>query len=341
MNERLKTLSKHIESADAYYKAALAGLREPTKEHMEMAILQNQGGVSVFGASLTDSINASGLTADEKNALSQNIVKATKAMTDYVDALKSIVADKNYTFRNFRIGKAMFAEKFKYDLATDFTPEQVYEKAKADKDYFHAKMISIANGLWSKYYPSQSKPKDSLQLIQLVLDKIQLQHAQPKDFFDSLTSQVYQLKRFIIEKDLFDFDTVNPPVIVRYMPEYARGVTVASAEFAPPYQDKGSTYYNIDDLSKYTVDRAEGVLKEYNNYASQLLSIHEAIPGHCLQGIYNKKNSKDVLRAVFQNGAMIEGWAVYTEGMMIEEGWGNHSPEMELVHDKLKCAYRL
>ena len=57
--------------------------------------------------------------------------------------------------------------------------------------------------------------------------------------------------------------------------------------------------------------KAESVLKEYNNYASQLLSIHEAVPGHCLQGIYNNKKSSDVVRSVFQNGAMIEGWAVY------------------------------
>ena len=49
-----------------------------------------------------------------------------------------------------------------------------------------------------------------------------------------------------------------------------------------------------------------------------------------MQGIYNNKKSPDVLRAVFQNGAMIEGWAVYTEGMMVENGWGNHAPEMAL-----------
>jgi uncharacterized protein (DUF885 family) len=55
-----------------------------------------------------------------------------------------------------------------------------------------------------------------------------------------------------------------------------------------------------------------------------------------VQGIYNNKKSNDVVRSVFQNGAMIEGWAVYTESMMLENGWGNHAPEMELVHDKLK-----
>ena len=336
LDERLKTLSKHLESADAFYKAGLAALHKPTKEHVEMAIRQNEGGISVFGESLTDSIKASGLNAAEKDALQKNVVKATKAIEEYVAALKAIVADKNYQFRDFRIGKELFAQKFKYDLTTDFTPEQVYEKATADKQKYHSKMATIANSLWAKYYPTQAKPTDSLQLVQLVLDKIQLQHAQPAHFFDSLTNQVYRLKEFIVAKKLFDFDTTAPAIKVRIMPAYARGFSVASAEFTPPYQKSGTTYYNIDDLTLYPAEKAEGVLKEYNNYSSQLLSIHEAIPGHCVQGIYNNKKSPDVVRSVFQNGAMIEGWAVYAESMMLENGWGNQSPEMELIHDKLK-----
>ncbi len=336
LDERLKILSKHLQHADEYYKAALASLHQPTKEHLELAILQNQGGISVFGPALTDSIKISHLSSADKNALQQNIAKTITAINAYVESLKAIDADKNYKFRDFRIGKQLFTEKFKYDLATDFTPQELYDKATADKKLYTHKMVGIANGLWAKYYPSQTKPKDSLQLIQLVLDKIQLQHAKPQDFFDSLTSQVYRLKKFIIQKNLFDFDTVSPPIKVRIMPEYARGFSVANAEFTPPYQKSGTTYYNIDDLTLYAPDKAESSLREYNNYSSQLLSIHEAVPGHCVQGIYNNKKSPDVVRAVFQNGAMIEGWAVYSEGMMLEQGWGNHAPEMELVHAKLK-----
>ena len=336
LDERLKLLSKHLENTDAYYKAAFAQLRQPTKEHVELAIVQNQGGVSIFGAALTDSINASGLSDAEKTILQQNIAKTITAINGYVAALKGVVADKNYTFRDFRIGKERFTEKFKFDLATDFSPEQIYEKATADKAMYHGKMTTIADSLWTKYYPTQEKPKDHMQTIQLVLDKIQLQHAKPEHFFDSLTNQVYRLKKFIVAKDLFDFDTTSPPIKVRIMPEYARGFTVASAEFTPAYQKTGTTYYNIDDLTLYPPEKAESVLREYNNYASQLLSIHEAVPGHCVQGIYNNKKSPDVVRSVFQNGAMIEGWAVYTESMMLENGWGDHSPEMELVHYKLK-----
>ncbi len=336
LDARLKILSQHLEHADAYYRAALASLNKPTKEHIELAILQNQGGISLFGAALTDSINASHLSSAEKDALQKNIAKTIDAINTYVDVLKGIVANKDAEFRDFRIGKKLFAEKFKYDLATDFTPQELYDKATADKKLYTHKMVGIANGLWAKYYPSQAKPKDSLQLIQLVLDKIQLQHAKPQDFFDSLTSQVYRLKKFIIQKNLFDFDTNSPPIKVRIMPEYARGFSVANAEFTPPYQKSGTTYYNIDDLTLYPPDKAESSLREYNNYSSQILSIHEAVPGHCVQGIYNNKKSPDVVRAVFQNGAMIEGWANYAEGMMLEQGWGNHSPEMEIVYAKWK-----
>lgn len=330
LDERLKILTKYLENSDKYYKAAFNNLKRPTKEHVEMSIMQNQGGLEIFGKALTDSIQASHLSLNEKESLQNNIQKATNAMKGYVTSLKTIIADKNYAFRDFRIGKKLFDEKFKFDIVTDFTPEEIYKKAIADKQYYHHKMFVIADSIWPKYYNTQSKPKDSLELIQLVLNKIQLNHVAPSEYFNSLSSQVFDLKKFIIEKNLFDFDTNSAPIKVRYMPVYARGFTLANAEFIPPYQKKGTTYYNIDDLTLYPKEKAESCLRESNFYSSQILSIHEAVPGHCLQGLYNNKSS-DVLRSVFQNGAMIEGWAVYTEAMMIENGWGNHAPEMELT----------
>ena len=331
LDERLKILTKYLANSDAYYKAALENLKEPTKEHLEMAINQNKGGLGIFGKSLTDSISASHLSSAEKDALQKNIAKAVTAMNGYVNGLQKIDSDKNHKFKDYRIGKKLFAEKFKYDLATDFTAEQIYEKAVADKKMWHDKMYATAGKVWTKYYPTQAKPKDSLEVIRMVLGKMQLNHPTPAEFYPTLKNQVTQLKKFIIEKDLFDFDTTSTPIKVRYMPEYARGFAMANAEFIPPYQKKGTTYYNIDDLTQYPPEKAESALRETNSYTSQILSIHEAVPGHCVQGIYNNKKSPDVLRSVFQNGAMIEGWAVYCEGMMVENGWGNHEPEIELA----------
>jgi len=336
LGERLKILTRHLEHADTYYSEALKTLHKPTKEHIALAIQQNLGGLSVFGKALTDSINASQLTNTEKTGLQNNIDKTVKAIHAYVDGLKAINATKGYEYRDFRIGKKLYTEKFGYDLATDFTPDQVYEKAKADKKLYTEKMYRIATGVWAKYYKNRPQPTDTLQVIQLVLDKIQLQHVRPSEYYGYLTHQVHLLKKFITEKNLFDFDTVNPPIKVRMMPEYARGFSLASADFTPPYQKKGTTYFNIDDLTQSDPQKAESALREYNDYSSQILAIHEAVPGHCLQGIYNTKKSPDIIRSVFQNGAMIEGWAVYSEEMMVENGWGNHAPEMELILYKWK-----
>ena len=336
LDTRLRFLSGHLENADRYYAAALGMLGNPTKEHLQLAIKQNMGGLAVFGDALSDSIKSSGLSEDEKALLEKNIAKTKTAMTAFADSLKAMASDKNREFKNYRIGKELFTEKFKYDLVTDLTPEETYKQAMEEKAMYLQKMVKIAGDLWPKYYDRQPRPKDDLQAVQMVMDKIQLQHASPKDFFDTLTNQVHRLKRFIIEKDLFDFDTLNPPIKVRLMLEYARGFAIASAEFTPPYQKQGTTYYNIDDLTQYPPEKAEGSLREYNNYGCQFLSIHEAVPGHCLQGIYNNKKSPDIVRAVFQNGAMIEGWAVYTESMMFEEGWGGKEPELEMALYKLK-----
>ena len=331
LDERLKILINYLENSDAYYKAALNNLKHPTKEHLEMAINQNKGGIQLFGKSLTDSIAASHLNSAQKSALRKNITKAVTAMNAYVKGLEKIDADKNFKFKDYRIGKELFDEKFKYDLATNFTPEQIYDKAVSDKKMWHNKMYITAAKVWKKYYPTQSKPQDSLEVIRMVLWKMQNNHSSPADFYPTLKKQVTELKKFIIEKKLFNFDTASTPIVVRYMPEYERGFALASAEFIPPYQKKGTTYYNIDDVTQYPPDKAESALRETNFYSSQILSIHEAVPGHCLQGIYNNKKSPDVLRSVFQNGAMIEGWAVYCESMMIDNGWGNHEPEIELA----------
>ncbi len=336
LDDRLRILSQHIMHSDDYYQAALKMLVRPTKEHLEMSAAQNKGGLAVFGKSLQDSIAKSKLTETEKETLQQNISRTITAINSFIASLNSKLHNQQEPFRDFRIGSDLFAAKFKFDLATDLTPQEIYNTAIADKQMYHQKMYLLADSMWMKYYPRLPKPADSLVMVQKLLDKIQLLHARPADFFDSLSSHVYRLKKFIVEKQLFDFDTAATPIVVRIMPEYARGFSVASADFTPPYQKAGATYYNIDDLTQFPAAKAEGVLREYNNFASQLLSIHEAVPGHCVQGIYNNKKSADIVRSVFQNGAMIEGWAVYTESMMVENGWGDHTPEMQMALYKLK-----
>ena len=334
LNKRLNILSQHLKHADDYYNAALKTIKNPTKEYTLLAIQQNEGSLDVFGKSLADSINASTLSTPDKDTLQKNIALTVVAVKNYITALQKLVADKQTTFRDFRIGKTLFAQKFKYDLVTDYTPLEIFNKATAAKILFHQKMFVIADTLWPKYCAGLVKPADSLLLIKTVLDKISLKHAKAADVVNTATNLIQQLQQFVVSKNLFKYDT-SYPLKVRIMPAFMGGVAIANAEFTPPYLKSGITYYNVADITKMPVADAESELREYNNYSLQFLSIHEGMPGHCMQGVYSNKQSADnIIKSVFQNGAMIEGWAVYTEQMMMENGWGNNAPELWLTHYK-------
>ncbi|GGZ23732.1 uncharacterized protein DUF885 [Shewanella chilikensis] len=100
-----------------------------------------------------------------------------------------------------------------------------------------------------------------------------------------------------------------------------------------PYEKGGNTYYNVTPLDGMTDEQAESYLREYNHWILQVLNIHEAIPGHYTQLVYSNE-SPSLVKSLFGNGAMVEGWAVYAERMMLEQGYGNFEPEMWLMYYK-------
>lgn len=80
-------------------------------------------------------------------------------------------------------------------------------------------------------------------------------------------------------------------------------------------------------------EKVESFLREYNHWVLQILNIHEGVPGHYVQ-LQHANRSPSVIKALFGNGAMVEGWAVYSERMMLESGYGGNTPEMWLMYYK-------
>jgi uncharacterized protein (DUF885 family) len=104
----------------------------------------------------------------------------------------------------------------------------------------------------------------------------------------------------------------------------------ASVSAAGPLNPTANTYYNVTPLDDaFTAEQAESLLREYNDWTLQILNIHEAVPGHYTQLMHANK-SGSLVKAVFGNGSMIEGWAVFGEKVMLDAGYGGNSPEMWL-----------
>ncbi|AWI26491.1 DUF885 domain-containing protein [Flavobacterium pallidum] len=328
LSVRLKNISLKLDEVPAYYAAAKQNIRNPTREHTELAISQNTGGLSVFEKDLPAMLEKSDLSAAEKDAMKAKTASAVNAIKDYVSWLQKL---DNPTPRDFRLGKKLYDKKFEFDIQSAYTSSQVLEKAVAHKKELHEKMFVIADRLWSKYLGTAPKPSDKNQLIRQVIDKISLQHAKPELFQQAIEKQLPELLAFIKQKDLIYIDP-SKPLEVRKEPDYMAGVAGASISAPGPYDKNAKTYYNVGSLSGWSAAESESYLREYNDYILQILNIHEAIPGHYTQLVYSNQ-SPSLIKSIAGNGAMVEGWAVYSELMMLENGYAN-SDEMWLMYYK-------
>jgi len=329
----LKKVSKKLAAVPQYYQFAKQNLKDATIEHTELALEQLPGSLSIFENQIMDKINEAELKDGFQIEIIKNLKAAITAIKEFTNWLKNDYAvnlkNKGHA-RNFRLGKEQYAKKFKYDINSKFTAEVIYKRALAEKLAILKKMEALATELWSTYFANEERPETNF--VAPLIKKISENHVKRDDFIEAIKQQIPQLKAFVEEHDLVYLDP-DKPLEIRETPAYMAGVAGASISSPGPYDKDGETFYNVTPLTNYSNEEAESYLREYNNYMLQILNIHEAIPGHYTQLIEANK-APSLVKSIFGNGTMIEGWACYTERMMLEEGYGNNQPELWLMYYK-------
>jgi len=330
---RIESCIKRLEHAKEYYEAGKTSIKNPTKEHTELAIEQLQGSISTFDVDLVDSIKTSNLSEDKKTTYTKVAMDAAAAQKDFVAFLKAF---KNEQPRSFRLGKDLYAKKFNFEINSMYSADEIYNIALKRKDELHTEMAELSKKLWPKYFANKPMPNDDAAITRAMIDKLSEKHVKPENFQTEIERQIPSLVEYIKKKDLIYIDP-SKPLVVRKEPAYMQGVAGASISAPGPYDKNGNTYYNVGSMSSYSKEAAESYLREYNEYILQILNIHEAIPGHYTQLVYSN-NSPSIIKSILGNGTMIEGWAVYGERMMLESGYpnldGNSSDEMWLMYYK-------
>lgn len=336
LDKRLRNFYIKLNNVPAYYAAAKINIKAPSSEHTQLAIEQNEGGLSVFQKDLDDAMAKSKLTQEEKSKMRERADKAIAAIQDYVSWLRTKQSGPG---RSFRLGKELYEKKFGFELQSGYTAEQIYDKAVKHKEELHEKMYELTKQLWPKYMKKNKMPGDKLAAIQQLINVLSNNHVKPQEFQSAIEKQIPELIAFVNKKKLVFIDP-SKPLVVRKEPAYMAGVAGASINAPGPYDKNGNTYYNVGSLEGWEPKKAESYLREYNHYILQILNIHEAIPGHYTQLVYANK-SPSMVKAILGNNAMIEGWAVYAERMMLENGYdgdksdaGEASPEMWLMYYK-------
>jgi len=335
LEQRLRTILARLENVPAYYSAAKANVANPTREHTRLAIEQNRGALEVFGDDLEKKIASAKLTSAERESFARRLAGTRAAIEDYVawlEALDARLASGAVQPRSFRLGRELYAKKFELEIQSGETAERLNARALEEKERLLARMATLTDLLWPKYFPNSSPPEDRFERIGQLIAKLAERHIPREQLVDAVRRQIPELERWVSEHGLLELDPTKP-LTVRETPLYKRGIAGAGIDAPGPYDPGAPTYYNVTPLDDLTPERAESWLREYNDWMLPILNIHEAVPGHYVQLVYANK-SPSLIKSIFANGAMIEGWAVYSERMMLESGYGGDTAEAWLIYSK-------
>jgi uncharacterized protein (DUF885 family) len=311
LDKRFGQIIKRLEKFATLFDQAKANLIDSPDVWNRVAREENQGNIGLIDKELRAKVPEA-LKADYDRAS----MAAVAALKDFNTFLEKDLSKKT---GDWRLGKEKYAKKFEYTLVTGKTPEQLLSEAESDLKTTREEMEKLA------------APKT----VKEALADIAKQHATPDTYMQQAKKDLAEATAFVRQKDLLTLPPRSNLEVIP-TPEFMRGIyAVGGFNPAPPLEPELGAFYWITPIPKsWPKDRIESKLREYNDFALQHLTIHEAMPGHYVQLEYAndvQPKSRRLLRNIFGNGPYIEGWAVYTQQLMTDQGYLDNNPGMRLT----------
>jgi len=335
LEQRLLAVASRLEQIPRFLEQARDSIepKRVPKIHAETAVQQNLGIVSIIETMIIPEMEK--LTPATRNRLDAAIEKAKDALAEHQTWLEEELLPR--AAGDFRVGAELYDTKLAFALNSPLNRKEIKARAEAEYESVRNQMYEIAKQVYVGTHPYTAFPDSPDETYKQVIIRAALEEAYqvlpPRDgIVDVAKQQLQQVTDFVIENNIVTMP--DDPVEIIIMPEFQRGVSVAYLD-APGPLDKGQkAFYAVAPLPEdWTDEQVNSFLREYNMLSIQDLTIHEGVPGHYLQlALSNRYPS--TLRAVLGSGPMIEGWGVYAEQMMIEQGYLNHDPLMKLINLK-------
>lgn len=335
MPERLKSATARMEKIPTIYTQMRENLdpaRVP-KIHAETVAKQNAGILSLIDTFIEP--NAGQLQGEDRKRLDAAVANLRKAVAEQQTWLdKTLVPGAK---GDFRIGQTLYDEKLQFSLNSSLSRAEIKQRAQAELKRVRGEMYAIAQAVLKDKpnapdMPANPSPEQQQKAIEAALELAYADKPARDQVVDFAKKTLADATDFTRKHDLVTVP--NDPVKIILMPEFQRGVAVAYCDSPGPL-DKGlDTYYAISPIpDDWSAEQVDSFLREYNSRMIHLLSIHEAMPGHYLEGAHSV-DSHSTLRSVLRSGLFAEGWAVYTEDMIADAGYLDNDPLFRLVQLK-------
>jgi uncharacterized protein (DUF885 family) len=332
LKQRLAAVKRRLLAFPQTLAAAKRNLQNPPRVYTETAIQRNKGAVALVGGDLDDIL---GTQPELRAKLDPARRRALAALTDYGAWLEHDLLPRSNG--DFRVGKENYRQKLRLALDSDLGPETILKTAEDELAATQAALFETALPLYRRYYPERATDGvDRKIVVRAVLDKLAENRPDNATIVGDARRSLAAATEFVRAHDLVTLP--NDPVQVIVMPEFQRGASVAFCDPAGALEKNGATFYAISPTpADWTAERITSFFREYNNAMLNELTVHEAMPGHYVQlSIANRLKSPTRIRALFNSGTYVEGWATYAEQFMADAGFGGPETRMQQLKMRLR-----
>ena len=315
--QRMRSMIERARAMPAALAAARANLADPPRVYVEIAIEQIDGTRELFRTAVVDAfaeVKDAGLQAELKAANDAVIA----ALDDYKAWLQKEVLP---TARGqYAWGADLYSRVLRATELVDTPLPQLLEIAEQDLKRNQAAFVETARRIDPDRTPLE------------VLADVQRDHPPPDQLLSTTQDSLDALGRFMTDRRIVTIPPGSPPAQVRETPPFMRATTTASMDTPGPFeQNKMRGYYNMTPPDpSWTKEQIEEFMTVWYYAAISNTSVHEVWPGHYLQFLYTPQYPTMPRKAIYSN-ANVEGWAHYTEEMVIDEGWKSDDPRYRLA----------
>jgi uncharacterized protein (DUF885 family) len=313
--ERLKLVVARERQIPQALAAARANLRNPPRVFTEVALEQLPGVIGYFRNDVPAAFQD---VRDEK--LQAEFQAANQAAIDALRQYEKFLKDEllPQSHGDFRLGAENYRKKLLYEEMVDIPLDRLlkigYQDLRANQERFRQTAARI---------DARRKPQE-------ILAELTKDHPAPEKLLATVRSELGRLRRFIVNRKIVTIPSRVEP-IVEESPPFKRALSWASMDTPGPYETKAAEAYYFVTLpeASWTKERVAGHMEGFNYGTIVSTSIHEAYPGHYVQFLWVQRAPSKV-RKLLGSGVNSEGWAHYTEHMLLEEGYGNGDPRLRL-----------
>lgn len=303
-------------------------LRNPPRVVTETAIRQNRGAIDFYERELFELVGET----PRLEELKASAAKVAEALRDHQAFLENQLLVRSTG--DWRLGKERFDRKFQLVVDAGLSADEALAAAEAQFAQTQRDFLFVARQLWSRYFPREPLPPDDAEgrrvTIERVSEEIGKDRIAPDQLAFEATASVARLKSFISEHDLLRLPDPDRCSIIE-MPEFQRGNSTAFLQPAPTLDAQARSIYAISPPPRNSeAEQATRLVSDMNRRTIQVLNIHEAYPGHYVQLAYASAHAS-LIRRVFGSGMLAEGWAVYCEQMMLDQGYGDGDLSLRLM----------